>query len=316
MKKSGKKLIVILGPTSTGKSDMAVRLARKFGGEVVSADSRQVYKGLDIGTGKVPRDKRAPTSYKLRTTSYLHKGIPHHLLDVTPPSRVFSVADYKKHAERAIADILENVRIPIITGGTGFYIDTLVNDASLPDVPPNKELRKRLAKKSTAELFAMLKKKDSRRAGEIDKSNPHRLIRALEIAFALGRVPSRKKKKAVGEYDVLYIGFAFPAEKLKRRIHARVIARVKKGMVAEAKRLHARGLSYRRMRELGLEYRYLADLLEKKITKEEFTEQLSNAIWHYAKRQMTWFRRNKNIVWFSPADTKKIEREVRTFLVR
>jgi tRNA dimethylallyltransferase len=293
------KLIVILGPTATGKSDLAVRLAKKFGGEVVSADSRQVYKGLNLGTGKITKREM--------------RGINHHLLDVTPPSRIFSVADYKKHADKAVADILENVRLPIIVGGTGFYIDTLVNDASLPSVPANKELRKRLSTKTPAQLFAMLKKKDPRRAGEIDRSNPHRLIRALEIVETLGKVPSQKKKTR-GKYEVLFIGLNFPADELKKRIRDRVIARMDKGMFAEAKRLHAQGLSYRRMRELGLEYRYLVDLLENRITKKDFVEQLSEATWKYAKRQMTWFKRNKEIAWLSPADTKKIEAKVKAFL--
>lgn len=296
-----KKLIVILGPTATGKSDLAVRLAKKFGGEVVSADSRQVYKGLNLGTGKITKREM--------------RRVRHHLLDVTSPSHVFSAADYKKHAGRALTTIIKDEKLPIIAGGTGFYIDTLVHDASLPSVPANKELRKRLSTKTAAQLFALLKKRDPRRAGEIDPKNPHRLIRALEIIEALGRVPSRKNKKTVGKYDVLFIGLNFPADELKRRIRERVIVRMKKGMVAEARRLHAKGLSYRRMRELGLEYRHLANLLETKTTKQEFIDQLSSAIWHYAKRQMTWFKRNKDIHWFSPADTKKIVSEVRAFLI-
>ncbi len=295
------KLIVILGPTATGKSDLAVRLAKKCDGEVVSADSRQVYKGLDLGTGKITQKEM--------------RGIRHHLLDVTSPSRVFSVADYKQQAEKALTTIFANNKLPIVAGGTGFYIDTLITDASLPSVPANKELRKQLSKKTAAQLFAMLKKKDPRRAGEIDPKNPHRLIRALEIVETLGRVPSRKKKTK-GKYDVLYIGLAFPAEKLKKRIRTRVIRRMKQGMVAEAKRLRTQGLSYRRMRELGLEYHYLADLLENKINKKEFVNLLSTAIWHYAKRQMTWFKRNKEITWFSPTNTKKIEADVRAFLTK
>ncbi len=295
------KLLVILGPTATGKSDLAVRLAKKFGGEVVSADSRQVYKGLNLGTGKI-------TTREMR-------GIRHHLLDVTSPSKIFSAAEYKQQAEHALSDILKRDKLPIIAGGTGFYIDTVVNDASLPAVPANPILRKRLSKKAVGELFALLKKKDPRRAGEIDPKNPHRLVRALEIVETLGRVP-RKNKKVVGEYDALYIGLNFPADKLKKKIGTRVVTRMKKGMVAEARRLHAQGLSYRRMRGLGLEYRYLADLLEKKMTNNEFIEQLSSAIWKYTRRQMTWFKHNKKIQWFSPTDNKKIEVTVRAFLTK
>ncbi len=293
------KLIVILGPTATGKSDLAVRIAKKFNGEVVSADSRQVYKGLDLGTGKITKREM--------------KGVPHHLLDVASPSKVFSVADYQKLTQKVLAEMHAHNTLPIIAGGTGFYIDTIVNGDSLPSVPPNKELRKRLSKKTASELFAILKKKDPRRAKDIDPYNPHRLVRALEIVEALGRVPSQKKKSK-GKYDTLFIGLNLKAGNLQKKIRTRVVDRMKKGMVTEGKKLHAQGLSCRRMRELGLEYRYLADLLEKKITKKEFVEQLSSAIWHYAKRQMTWFKRNKDIRWFSPTDTKKIESVVKAFL--
>ncbi|HXK39712.1 MAG TPA: tRNA (adenosine(37)-N6)-dimethylallyltransferase MiaA, partial [Candidatus Paceibacterota bacterium] len=267
-------------------------------GEVISADSRQVYKGLDIGTGKITKREM--------------RGVPHHLLDVASPKHVFSVVKYQKLYERALRNILKEERLPIIAGGTGFYIDAAMQNMTLPAVPANLKLRKRLAKKGTAELFALLKKKDPRRAKEIDPHNPHRLIRALEIAKALGKIPSLKK--SARKYDALFIGLALPPDTLKRKIRARLVKRMKQGMVAEARCLHHTGLSYKRMRELGLEYRYLADLLQGVIIKEEFVERLSTAIWQYARRQMTWFRRNKDIRWFSLADTKKIEREVRAFL--
>ncbi|MEK7612980.1 MAG: tRNA (adenosine(37)-N6)-dimethylallyltransferase MiaA, partial [Patescibacteria group bacterium] len=168
-----KKVLVIVGPTASGKSGLAVRLAKKFKGEIISVDSRQVYKGLDIGTGKITKKEM--------------KGVPHYLLDVANPKKQFSVSQYKKFADKIVRYIVLENRLPIIVGGTGFYIDTLAGKFSLPDVPPNKLLRRKLEKFDTEELFKMLKKKDPARAKTIDRHNKVRLIRALEIVNALGR---------------------------------------------------------------------------------------------------------------------------------
>lgn len=284
------KLIAVVGPTASGKSDLAVKIAKKIGGEIISADSRQVYRGLDIGTGKI-------TTREMRT-------IPHHLLDVASPKHAFTVAQYKKLTDRAITDIAKRGKIPILCGGTGFYIQAVVDNISLPDVAPDKKLRATLAKKSTSDLFAILKTLDPRRAKEIDAKNPHRLIRAIEIARALGRVPLNKKTSS--PYETLFIGIALPDKELRHRIRARLGARMRQGMLAEAKRLHRQGLSWRRMEELGLEYRYLARHLQGNLTKETMLAELETAIWHYAKRQKTWFKRDTRINWFSPAQTKKI----------
>ena len=164
------KILVILGPTATGKSGMAVRLAKKFNGEIISADSRQVYKGLDIGSGKITEKEML--------------GVAHHLLDIANPKRKFSVTDFKEKAEKTIEDILKRSRLPIICGGTGFYIQALVDNLILPEVAPNLSLRKKLEKKTPAELFEILKKLDPKRADSIERQNPRRLIRAIEIAVA------------------------------------------------------------------------------------------------------------------------------------
>ena len=169
------KVLVILGPTAIGKSALAVKLAKRFDGEVISADSRQVYKGLDIGTGKITKKEMG--------------GIPHHLLDVADPKKQFSVSDFVREANHALAMIYHSGRVPIIVGGTGFYIDALTGDVSLPEVPPDKLLRAKLNKLSNEELFEILKKKDPERAETIDRHNKVRLVRALEIIEALGKVP-------------------------------------------------------------------------------------------------------------------------------
>lgn len=291
------KILVIVGPTASGKSDLAVSLARRFDGEVISADSRQVYEGMDIGTGKITKKEML--------------GVPHHLLDAVSPKKTFSSEDWKKAAENAIEDILSRGKLPIVCGGTGFYISNLVDNVILPDVPLNPKLRTKLRKFSTEALFKKLQMLDPRRAASIDRDNPHRLIRAIEIATSLGAVP---EAKADPKYDALQIGIMTDDATLKERIRKRLVARMKKGMVAEAKRLHERGVSWKRMEELGLEYRYLARLIQKKISKAEFMTELEREICRYAKRQKTWWKRDARIKWFPLADARSIERTVREFL--
>jgi len=280
--KTPPKIIVVCGPTATGKSDYAVVLAKKIGGEIISADSRQVYRGLDIGSGKITKREM--------------KGVPHHLLDVANPKRVFSVAQYKRLADKAIQNILKRGKVPIICGGTGFYIDAAVYEQSLPEVSPNVLLRKKLEKYSVEKLAKKLEKLDPERFQTIDTQNKVRLIRALEIAKALGKVPKKTRTK---KYDVEWYYLDFPDDVVKERIHTRLLKRMKSGMVAEVNRLHIEGVSWKRLESLGLEYRYLALYLQKKISKTNpstslrasMLTQLEFAIWHYAKRQRTWFKK-------------------------
>ena len=274
MQRSDKpKVLVVVGPTSSGKSALAVEIAKAFNGEVISADSRQVYRALNIGTGKVTRKEM--------------QGVPHHLLDVADPKKRFSAADFARLGKRAIDDILSSGKLPIIAGGTGFYIDALLYPDSLPAVPPNYALRAKLERRSTQSLYSTLKTLDPKRAETIEPQNKRRLIRAIEIAEAVGKSPSPKRGSP---YDLLVIGIFPPKEVLRGRIHDRLYQRMRRGMVAEARRLHTRGLSYTRMRELGLEYRILADFLQGQVTKAEMLARLETDIWHYAKRQMTWWR--------------------------
>jgi tRNA dimethylallyltransferase len=291
------RILVIVGPTATGKSDLAVRVAKKFKGEIISADSRQVYTGLDIGTGKITKKEM--------------KGVPHYLLDVANPKKKFSVVKYVELAEKAIQEILSKEKLPIIVGGTGFYIEALVDGVMLPDVPPNNELRKKLQKKTAAQLFKMLQKLDPKRAKTMDPKNSRRMIRSIEIALYLGKVPQIKK---VSAYHPLFIGLNLPKEELQPRIQKRLIKRIDQGMIKEAQKLRKAGLSFKRMYELGLEYRYLALYLQKKITKEEIMEKLNSEIWHYARRQMTWFNRDRRINWFLPSESTKMEAMIKKFV--
>jgi len=276
-----KKLIVIVGPNASGKSELAVRLAKKFNGEVISADSRQVYKGLDIGSGKITKKEM--------------RGIPHHLIDVISPKRTFTVAQYQKLALKAIKNIWQREKLPIICGGTGFYVQAVVDGLIIPEIKPDLKLRKKLEKKSTEELFNLLKRKDQRRAKEIDRHNKRRLIRALEIVEAIGRVPKLKTEPLRAEISI--IGIKKSRSALKKLIHRRLIKRLKMGLLKEVEKLHRQGLSWQRLENFGLEYRFGAQLLQGELTEKEFIAKLENAIYHYAKRQMTWFKRNKRIQW-------------------
>ncbi|MFA6251486.1 MAG: tRNA (adenosine(37)-N6)-dimethylallyltransferase MiaA [Candidatus Paceibacterota bacterium] len=297
------KLVVILGQTSTGKSDFAVEIAKKIDGEIISADSRQVYKGMNLGTGKITKKEM--------------RGVPHHLLDISSPSRVFSVSDFQKRAFKKIEEINKRGKVSIICGGTGFYIDAITNETTFPKVPPNKKLREKLYPKTAIALLGYLEKLDPARAKTIDKNNKIRLIRAIEIAKALGKVPLLAKVLPLQNYEVLKIGLTLPPEILKEKIRSRLFARIREGMIKEIENLHKNGVSWKRMNELGLEYRYVSQYLQRKLPKNKMLEELNTAIWHYAKRQKTWFKRDANIIWIDPrknGSETKVLKEIKKFL--
>lgn len=286
-----KKVLVILGPTASGKSDLGVRLAKKFKGEIISADSRQVYKGLNAGSGKITKQEM--------------KGVKHYMLDVLEPQKRFSVAQYQTLAQASLDHILSKDKLPIIVGGTGFYIDALAHGTVLPDVPPNPKLRAKLAKKTNTALFKMLRARDPKRAKNIDPQNKVRLIRALEIVEKLGTVPPVKHRV----FDNKFVWIGLLPDDLDQRIEKRLVKRIP-GMIREGRRLHAKDLSYKRMYELGLEYRFVSMYLQGKLSKLEMSNKLNTEIRRYSKRQMTWFRYNKKIKWFKPEQYKDIEKYV------
>ena len=296
LSKKHNKLLVIVGPNASGKSDLAVKLAKKFNGEVLSADSRQVYKGMNIGTGKITKEEM--------------QGIPHHLLDVASPKRRFSVAQFQKKAIETIKKIQKKRKLPILCGGTGFYIQSVVDGIVIPKVKPDWALRKKLEKKTCEQLYQQLKKLDPQRAKTIDKKNKRRLIRAIEIVLKTKkRIPPLKKKVM---FDALIIGIKRDKEELKKRIRKRLLKRLKEGMIEEVKSLHKSGVSWKRLEELGLEYRYIAFYLQGKLNYKEMVTQLQKAIENYAKRQMTWFKKDKRILWVTTY--KEAEKLVKKFL--
>jgi tRNA dimethylallyltransferase len=290
------KIIVILGPTASGKSDLAVELALKFNGEIISADSRQIYKDMDIGTGKITKKET--------------KGIPHYLLDIASPKKQLSVAHFQKQAQSAIKKILANGKTPIICGGTGLYIDAVIDNQIFPNVKPNFKLRKKLEKLTTKELFAKLKKLDPNRAKNIDRNNPRRLIRALEIVMISKKpVPKIQKRR---DYDVLKLGVKRDQKQLNELIWKRLIKRFNAKMTNEVKKLLKSGVSFKRLYDFGLEYRWIGLYLQEKITKEQMIQGLYKAIKDFSKRQMTWFKRDEEIHWIK--NQKEAEKSIKKFL--
>ncbi|OGI46030.1 tRNA (adenosine(37)-N6)-dimethylallyltransferase MiaA [Candidatus Nomurabacteria bacterium GWB1_40_6] len=277
------KIFVILGQTATGKSALAVSLAKKINGEIISADSRQVYKKLDIGTGKITKKEM--------------EGVPHHLIDVANPKNKFTVAEYQKLAIYAMADILKRGKTPIICGGTGFYIDAITKGIVFPEVPPNPKLRKKLVPLSAIALFGTLKKLDPARAKNIkeknEQNNKVRLVRAIEIANALGKVPPTTQATPV--YKFIKIGLYLPEDKLKKKVEQRVKKMFKDGLLNEIKKLKRSGISNKMLQELGFEY------------FNPTPERVISETIKYAKRQMTWFKRDKEIKWF---DASKNYRDI------
>lgn len=283
------KVLIIVGPTASGKSALAVSLARKFGGEVVSADSRQVYRGLDIGSAKITRKEM--------------KGVSHHLLDEASPRRIYTAFDFVQAAKRKIIEIEGREHLPIIAGGTGFYIDALTGRITLSNVPVNPQLRKKLEKKTIKQLLTMLKQLDPKRARTIERHNKRRIIRALEIAKHRGDASRRRLEDP--SFHALWIGLHLPRESLQRKIGIRA-QKIANGLIREVKRLRESRVSIKRIRELGFEYSLALDRATEKISKLEFLSRLESQTWQYARRQISYWRRNRKIKWFSPDQRQKM----------
>ena len=283
-------LIIICGPTATGKTALALEIAERFSGEIISADSRQVYRGLDIGSAKATREELA--------------RIPHHLIDVADPTDVFSVADFKEQATAAITAIRNRGNLPIICGGTGMYISTLIDNHTLPAVAPNAVLRSELELLTTDELTTRLITLDPERCATIDRANRVRLIRAIEVATELGSVPTLTTDSAFeSENSILMIGLTLPKEVIAERIDARIRERIP-ALFDEIRKLLAEGVPAERLKSFGLEYKYGTEYLEGALSEQDFIERLATKTWQFVRRQMTWFRRDTRIEWFNPISDK------------
>jgi tRNA dimethylallyltransferase len=295
------RLVVVLGPTACGKSALGIALAQRFNGEIVSADSRQVYRGLDIGTAKVTREEQ--------------ELVPHHLLDIADPREVYTVAQFQRDAIAAINDILQRGHQPFLVGGSPHYIQAVVDNLEIPHIAPQPELRAQLEARPLDELLAQLAALDPQSAATIDRKNPRRVIRALEVCLVSGIPYSQQRRVADPLYRCLLLGIEWPREVLYQRIDARVDERMRQGMVQEVQGLLEQGVSHERLEALGLEYRFTSRWLRGEFKSEdEMVERLKYAIHDFTRRQMTWFRKDKRIVWVERGDLEVTGEAVREFL--
>ncbi len=271
--KSEAPLICVVGPTASGKSARAVALAKERNGEVISVDSRQVYRMLDIGTEKtMPEDMG---------------GIPHHLIDICDPKEVYSAADFVRDATQLIQDIEARGKRPILAGGTHFYIDALLYGFPV-ETEPNAALREELEQLSTEMLSARLTAEDPRRAERIDLHNRRRVIRALEIIAEHGHVPERSQDTM--QYDVEWVVVDPPRDVLRERINTRLKSAFDRGLIEEVREVRAY-VGDDRLNELGLEYRIVGEYLRDERTEDSLIPMLENKLWHYARHQKAWLRK-------------------------
>jgi len=272
-----KKIIFITGPTASGKSDLAIWLAKKINGEIINADSRQVYKYLDIGSGKIEDEK----------------GIKHYLLSIASPKRNYSLGRWLKDVDLAIKKIFRKNKIPIICGGTILYLKALKEGWILPKVEPDYELRKKLEKLDNETLYKKLLEIDKRRAEELGKENKRRLIRALEIGLKLGKIPKLKKKK---KYEILIIAPDVEFNELEKKIYKRLIKRVD-GIIEEIKKLRRIGLSFKRIISFGLEYEWFGKYVLKDGELNYYIEKCYRDIRRFARKQIRELKKIKEVNW-------------------
>jgi len=316
------KIITIIGPTASGKSDLAVKIAREFNGEIVSADSRQIYRGMDIGTAKPPSDggfaanPKSQTPKSKKNRNYFSGGIRHYLIDNKNPDQDYSAGQYKKDALGAINKIIKSGKLPILVGGTGLYVDAVVKNLEFPRVKENKKLRARLEdeinSKGLGFVFKELVRLDPEAAYIIDPKNPRRVIRALEVALTLGKPFSAQRKTGESLYNTLEIGIAVPRRELKEKIAKRTKQMVKDGLVGEVEVLAKRyGPNCKAFDAIG--YREIIDYLRGEISLAEAMEQINKNTWHYARRQIAWFRKNHEVCWIR--NPREVSSLVRNFVI-
>lgn len=309
-----KKILVILGPTSSGKTDLALDLAKQFNGELISVDSRQVYKGLDIGTGKLPslKFKAMPEGRQVKSSKFdgywVMDGVKIWMYDVALPKDRYDVSKYLIDVQKVLEGIFKRGKSPILVGGTGLYLKAILEGFNNLKRSVDLSLRKSLEKLSLTGLQERLKQLAPKVFEELNNSernNKRRLVRKIEGRGRRLKVEGERK-----DWQVLKVGLTADREILNKRIDERVVDRVEQGMIEEAKSLNKNGLTFDRMRELGLEYKCLADLLEGKIEEEEFIKILQTKIHKYAKRQMTWFRNQEKDIWWVDITSDNFESQV------
>jgi tRNA dimethylallyltransferase len=286
------KIIAVVGPTASGKTNLALTLAKLLNGEVISADSRQIYKGFVIGAGVIKGEWQERDGQK----TYIADGIPHWQIGIADPAQTYTLAEYKSHTERIIADILARGKVPILCGGTGLYISAVLYNFQAPNVSPNPELRKQLDACQTTDLFEELRAKDPDYAARITPQNRRYIIRALEVIAETGKPFSSTQHQNTSPYDVLQIGIDCPNDQLKKNITVRVDGQFSDGLEIEVREL-AQKYGWDVPAMTGLGYRQLKLYIEGVITESECKAKIVRETWQFAKRQRTWFKRDKTIHW-------------------
>lgn len=284
------KVVVIGGPTASGKTDLSIRLAKKINGEIVSADSMQIYKEMNIGTAKPDEDER--------------QGIKHYMLDIINPDERYSVADYKRQAKIAIQEIINKGKTPIVVGGTGLYIDSLIYEIEYVDIQTDLEYRKqleeRVEKEGLQKLYEEARKIDECAMEKISPNDKKRILRVLEIYKQTGKTKTQldKQSRKDVQYDYKVFAINMNREILYNRINKRVDIMIQKGLIDEVKQIYNKYKMFpTAMQALG--YKEVVEYLEDKITKEEMIEKIKQESRRYAKRQLTWFRKNKQTIWLN-----------------
>jgi tRNA dimethylallyltransferase len=307
------KVIVILGPTASGKSGMGIKFAKKYNGEIISCDSRQFYIGMDVGTAKVKSLKSKVKNIADRKQKIVYsENIAHYMIDIIKPDQDFSVAEFKKQAEEIINDILRRKKLPIIVGGTGLYIQAIVDNLSIPEVPPDFKLRKKFEKIDIEKLWARLIKLDPKSASFVQRQNKRRIIRALEVCIKTGKPFSSFQKKGEPKYNFLQIGIKVDREKLYKRIDKRVDQMIDDGLIREVKKLNKK-YSWRLPAMTGIGYGEFKGKLNKIKDEKVLTEIIQQIKYHthqYARRQESWFKRDEKIKWIEKySEANKLVKE-------
>lgn len=303
------KLIAIVGPTASGKSGIAISLAQTFNGEIVSADSRQLYRGLDIGTAKDPGEWKRING---DTRYVLESGVIEHMVDILDPDQEFTAAEYQHRAFEVIDEVLGRGRVPFLVGGTGLYVQAVIDHLQFPDVAPNPELRARLEKKSLVELQNTYAACDPVGAMTIDENNKRRLIRAIEVCMVSQKPFSELQRNGVPRYEVLQLGVELYRQALYGQIDRRASEMIQHGLVEEVQELINRGVDPTKSAMTGIGYREVVDYLQGQLGFEEMIEEIQKNSRRLAKRQLTWFKRDNRIKWMTSEG--EAERLVRNFL--
>ena len=299
-----KKIIAVVGPTAAGKTSLGIALAKEFNGEVISVDSRQIYRGMDIGTAKEPGEWKESEIEKGGSIEQLYgsrkhlmiDGVVHWGIDIADPDQVYSAADFKEYAEQKIDEIVSRGHVPVLVGGTGFWLKAIVENLDLGSVAADENLRSELEARPLGDLFAEYKRLDPAGAQTIDRENKRRVVRALEVTKLTGKPFSELQTSGDPKYDVIEIGITHPRETLYERINARVEQMIAEGLVDEVRGLKEKyGCETESMTGIG--YRQICRFLNGEDTLKEAIEEIKKDTRRYAKRQMTWFKRDERIKW-------------------